>query len=47
MTVENLQSNVPLVKPDGVMTVQTEIAMQKLVEKVRELEARVAALESP
>lgn len=45
--IEDLQSNVPLVKQDGKMTVTTEIAIKKLMDKVRELEARIEALESP
>lgn len=45
MTVQNHQSTDPFVRPDGRTTETAQVVLDKLVAKIRELEARIVALE--
>lgn len=44
--VETPQANIPLVREDRHPTQETQIMLQKMAEAIRELQARVAALEA-
>ncbi|AUR11208.1 hypothetical protein PhaeoP48_01211 [Phaeobacter inhibens] len=46
ITVEAPQANVPLVKPDGHSTMETQITLEKMAQAIRELQAKVEALEA-
>ncbi|MFV1539461.1 MULTISPECIES: hypothetical protein [unclassified Phaeobacter] len=53
INVETPQANVPLVKPDGHSTMETQITLEKMAQAIRELQgtaeaqrARIEALEA-
>lgn len=43
----DIQPRVPLVKEDGTPSQETALALQEIARMLRDLEARVAALETP